>query len=154
MIVGQWLGMYLLFWGLVSITSPPLTHLRIHKYKSQTQAVLLAVMVLRRMSGLSLHLLTYRCKHKTHSRVRLQAPQVHGRCDAAEIVTLAFESRGSQSVASNGHASNMTAAPAVFHATQPGAITYHAHEQRQPSHARGALPPTVCLRAFVSYVLK
>jgi hypothetical protein len=28
----------------------------------------------------------------------------------------------------------MTAAPAVCHATQPGAITHHAHEQRQPSN--------------------
>jgi len=46
------------------------------------------------------------------------SPQVHGRCDAAEIVTLAFENQASPSVASNGHASDMTAAPAVFHATK------------------------------------
>jgi hypothetical protein len=48
----------------------------------------------------------------------------------------------------------MTAAPAVFHATQPGAITYHAHQERQPSHARGARPPTASLRACVSCVFK
>ena len=81
-------------------------------------------------------------------------PQVHGRCEAAEIVTLAFENQASQSVASNGHASDMTAAAAVFHATQPGAISHHAHDQRQPSHARGARPPTASLRACVSCVLK
>ncbi len=45
----------------------------------------------------------------------------------------AVEDQASQSVASNGHASDMIAAPAVFHVSQPGAMTYNSHEQRQPS---------------------